>query len=107
MKLSSKDLKVVLLEWIDKVVLPSASPIQTFAITFAIGQMNGKIDEYLDKAKIFMDSEGNLDITELEKNARTALHKAGGKITIPYLDWIFDEEDLQKLIQIAKEHGHD
>ena len=35
-------------------------------------------------------------------NLIAALDKAGGSITIPYLNWVFDRDDLNKLIEKAK-----
>lgn len=107
MKVAIKDLKPIVLEWIEKVVLPTASPMQVFSISFAIAQMDSQIQEYLDKAKIFADKDGNLNLNETAQNARTALKKAGGSITIPYLNWVFDSDDLESLVSIAKEHAHD
>lgn len=107
MKIHVKDLKPVAIEWIDKTVMPRAAPLQVFAISFALAQMNGQIDQYMDKAKMFADKDGYINLTEAAQNARAALKKAGGKITIPYLDWVFDAEDLESLLSIAKGHAND
>lgn len=107
MKVSIKELKPIVLEWLDKVVIPSASPIQVFGLTFAIAQMNTQIEEFLGKAKVFADNNDDLNLNEIAQNARTALKRAGGTITLPYLNWNFDGDDLEALVSIAKEHAHD
>lgn len=107
MKISIKELKPVALEWIDKVVMPRSSSLQIFAISFALGQMNGQLDSYMERAKIFADSDGYINLSEAAANAREALKKAGGHITIPYLNWVFDADDLETLLSIAKEHAHE
>ena len=107
MKLSISELKPVALEWIDKVVMPRSSPLQVFAISFALGQMNGQLDGYMERAKVFADSDGYINLPEVATNARAALKKAGGHITIPYLNWVFDADDLEMLLSIAKEHAHE
>ena len=39
-------------------------------------------------------------------NLVSAFDKAGGSITIPTLNWVFDREDLDKLIDKAKIYGN-
>ena len=42
------------------------------------------------------------NIRRFSDNLIAALDKAGGSITIPYLNWVFDRDDLNKLIEKAK-----
>lgn len=107
MKIHVNELKPVALEWIDKIVYPKCEPLQIFGLCFILAQMGGKLDQYMEPAKIFADQDGNIDLTEAAANARTALKKAGGRVTIPVLNWNFDGDDLESLLAIAKEHAHE
>lgn len=107
MKIHYTELKPVALQWIEKVVFPRSAPTQIFVISFLLGQMNGQLDSYMEQAKLLADAEGYIDLNEAAQNAREALKKAGGKITIPYLNWVFDGDDLESLLSIAKEHAHE
>lgn len=107
MKIHISKLKPVALNWIDKVVYPKCKPLQIFAIDFILSQMGGKLDQYIESAKIFADQDGNIDLSEAAANARTALKKAGGGFNIPVLNWDFDGDDLEALLAIAKEHAND
>lgn len=107
MKIHISKLKPVALNWIDKVVYPKCDPLQIFGLCFVLAQMGGKLDQYIESAKIFADQDGNIDLSEAAANARTALKKAGGSFTIPVLNWDFDGDDLEALLAIAKEHAND
>lgn len=107
MKIHYTELKPVALKWIEKTVFPRSSPSQIFIISFLLGQMNGQLDGYMEKAKLLADNDGNIDLNEAAQNAREALKKAGGKLTIHYLNWVFDSDDLESLLAIAKEHAHE
>lgn len=107
MKIHVNELKPVALAWIEKVVYPKCAPFQIFGLCFTLAQMSGRIDQYMEQARIFADEEGNIDLAEAAANARTALKKAGGQITIPMLNWNFDGDDLESLLAIAKEHAHE
>lgn len=107
MRINVSELKPVALTWIEKVIYPRSSPLQIFVMSFALGQMNGQLDSYMEQAKIFADKDGNIDLAEAASNARVALKKAGGSITLPMLNWVFDSDDLESLLAIAKEHAHE
>ena len=44
------------------------------------------------------DKDGYIDLDYVSK----ALEKAGGKIELPVINWMFDMEDLNKLKEIAE-----
>ena len=83
-------------KWVDSSVMPKSTTLQKIAITMLLLQRGNEIPELL---KPFADKEGTIETD----NLKVALEKAGGKIEIPYLNWIFDQADLDKLVEIANE----
>lgn len=94
MKIQVDQFPSLVSKWLDAVVLPKSTTIQKVAITMLLLQRGNEIPELL---KPFADKEGTIDTN----NLKIALEKAGGKIEIPYLNWIFDQTDLDKLVEIA------
>ena len=94
MKIQIDQFPSLVSKWLDAVVLPKSTTIQKVAITMLLLQRGNEIPELL---KPFADKEGTIDTD----NLKVALEKAGGKIEIPYLNWIFDQADLDKLVEIA------
>ena len=48
------------------------------------------------------DAEGKIDLDQTMENAKAALKKGGGSLTIPVINYVIDEQDLNDLHQIAK-----
>lgn len=94
MKIQVDQFPSLVSKWLDIVVLPKSTTIQKIAITMLLLQRGNEIPELL---KPFADKDGNIETD----NLKIALEKAGGKIEIPYLNWIFDQDDLDKLVEIA------
>lgn len=44
------------------------------------------------------DKDGYLDLDHVA----VALEKAGGSIELPYINWVFDKDDLSRLTELAK-----
>lgn len=105
MKIHISKLKPVILDWLDEVVMPKSVGLQKFILVFSTLQMKNQIDEYLNKAAIFADKDGYLDLEFTKENASTALEKAGGYITLPYINWNFDKDDLDKLFSLAQRYA--
>lgn len=96
-------IKPTLIDFVNEVILPKSTNWQIAFITFFLLQMNSRLEEQIvSKAKIFADENGNIDLSAAQTNAREALKKAGGKINIPDINWDFDEDDLNKVFEIAK-----
>lgn len=102
MKIHINSLKPLAIQWIDAEVMPKSSSLQKFLLTFAILQMDNQIDQYIQKAVLFADKEGYIDLDKAKENTSIALEKAGGIINIPFLDWNFDKEDLDKVFALAE-----
>lgn len=96
MKIQVDQFPSLVSKWLDVVVLPKSTTIQKVAITMLLLQRGNEIPELL---KPFADKEGNIETD----NLKIALEKTGGKVEIPYLNWIFDQADLDKLVEIANE----
>ena len=94
MKIQVDQFPSLMSKWLDAVVLPKSTTIQKVAIIMLLLQRGNEIPELL---KPFADKEGTIETD----NLKIALEKAGGKIEIPYLNWIFDQADLDKEIANA------
>ena len=96
MKIQVDQFVPLISKWVDSSVMPKSTTLQKIAITMLLLQRGNEIPELL---KPFADKEGTIETD----NLKIALEKAGGKIEIPYLNWIFDQADLDKLEEIANE----
>lgn len=96
MKIQVSQSLPLITKWIDQVVMPRSTIIQKAAITLLLLQRGEEIPQML---AVFADKNGELDTD----NLKATLAKVGGKIEIPYLNWNFDQDDLDKLIGIANE----
>ena len=105
MKIHISKLKNVALNWLDEVIMPKSSGLQKFVLVFSTLQMKDQIDELINKAALFADKDGYLDLEVTKANAITALDKAGGYITLPYINWNFDKDDLDKFFDLAQKYG--
>lgn len=85
----------LLAAWVDEVIMPKSTPVQKAMITLALLQRGPDLASMLQP---LADSKGFIN----SDNLIAALDKAGGSITIPYLNWVFDRDDLDKLIEKAK-----
>ena len=94
MKLKVDELLPLITKWVDAVIIPKSEKLQKGLVTFLLLQKGSEIPELL---KPFADKEGTIDTDNLKK----ALEAAGGKVTLPYINWDFDQADLDKLVEIA------
>lgn len=99
MKINFSDLPAIVSAWADRVLIPKSSPVQIMMIVFAIGQFKNRL---IACASYAADEAGMIDLEEARTNALTALEKAGGKITIPVLNYNFDRDDLNSVFETAK-----
>ena len=75
--------------------MPRSNAMQKFVLTFALLQ---KGDALVDMLKPLADAEGMIELDHLKE----ALQRAGGKIELPYINWVFDEDDLNYIMEVAK-----
>lgn len=95
MKIHVSKLKDLASRWIDNKVMPRSNAMQKFVLTFALLQ---KGDTLVDMLKPLADAEGMIELDHLKE----ALQRAGGKIELPYINWVFDEDDLNYIMEVAK-----
>ena len=99
MKVRADRFPDIITAWADKELIPKSSPVQIMMIVFAIGQFKNRLIAYASYAA---DEAGMIDLEEARTNALTALEKAGGKITIPVLNYNVDRDDLNSVFETAK-----
>lgn len=95
MKIHVSKLKDLAATWMDNKVMPRSNAMQKFVLTFALLQ---KGDTLVDMLKPLADAEGMIELDHLKE----ALQRAGGKIELPYINWVFDEDDLNYIMEVAK-----
>ena len=95
MKIAVADFLPLLTKWVDEVMMPRSTGLQKFAITLALLQRGNELSTMLQP---LADKDGYIDLDYVSK----ALEKAGGKIELPVINWMFDMEDLNKLKEIAE-----
>ena len=103
MKIKTADLQNILTTWIENKVLPKSNAFQAMAVTFAMLQAGDKISRITPL--LMPDADGRIDLDKTIENARTALRKAGGRLNIPYINYVFDDQDITDIYQIAKAFG--
>lgn len=96
MKIQVSQLLPIVTKWVDLVVMPRSTSLQKVAITLLLLQRGNELSSLVQP---FADKNGEIDTDNLKQ----ALAKVGGKVEIPYLNWIFDQTDLDKLVGIANE----
>ena len=99
MKVKVDELLPLITKWVDAVVMPKSTGLQKGFITFLLLQRGNEIPELL---KPFADKEETIDTD----NLKAALEAAGGKVTLPFINWDFDQADLDKLVEIANANAN-
>lgn len=94
MKIAVNDSLPLVTKWVDTVVMPKSNTVQKFAITLMLLQRGSELPNLL---KPLADKDGYIDLDHVAE----ALDKAGGRIELPYVDWVFDKDDLNKLVELA------
>lgn len=95
MKIAVSESLPLLTKWIDEVVMPKSTTAQKFIITLALLQRGSELPVMLQP---LADKDGYLDLDHVA----VALEKAGGRIELPYINWVFDKDDLSRLTELAK-----
>lgn len=85
--------------WVEEVVLPKTqSSIKKMAIAFAYLQYKDNLTSIIQQYSNFLGSTS--DEKKLQENLLIALDKAGGRVTIPHIDWILDRDDVIQFFNI-------
>lgn len=101
MRAAVKDLGDIAAQWLDTVLFPKSNALQTAAVMFAFLQYKEQMIN-LFAPLLLPDAAGMFDLDKARASAEQALNKAGGSITIPYINYKFDTADLQQLFEIAQ-----
>lgn len=94
MKIASSEVVPVLTRFIDSKVMPKANPLQKFVIAYMLAQRSGDLEAL---AKLAAGKDGYIDTNAL----RAALDKAGGRVTLPFINWTVDAQDITDLEALA------
>lgn len=95
MKIAVSEMLPLVTKWVDEVVMPKSTTAQKFIITLALLQRGSELPVMLQP---LADKDGYLDLDHVA----VALEKAGGRIELPYINWVFDKDDLSRLMELAK-----
>ena len=95
MKIAVSEMLPLVTKWVDEVVMPKSTTAQKFIITLALLQRGSELPVMLQP---LADKDGYLDLDHVA----VALEKAGGRIELPYINWVFDKDDLSRLTELAK-----
>lgn len=108
MKIHTSDVKSLLIKAIDDVIMPRSDGFKKFAIAFVIANKQNQIDQMVENiCTKFADADGYIDIEKTFDDAKLALSKCGGKVELPYLGWMLDQDDIDVLHRMAKQWGKD
>ena len=103
MQVSVKDLENAINLWLQKDLSSKGTILQQGLVTFVIAQIRPKISEYLEPMKLLADKDGTFDKDTLHTNMSSALQKMRGSYTIPFINYTFDEADLNRIFNYIKE----
>lgn len=94
MKIASSEVVPILTRFIDSKVMPKANPLQKFVIAYMLAQRSSELEEL---ANLAAGKDGYIDTNAL----RAALDKAGGRLTLPYINWTVDAQDIADIEKLA------
>lgn len=97
MRIHVSKLKELAAEWLDAVVMPRSNAMQKFVITFALLQKGEQLTQMLMP---LADADGMIELDHIT----AALDKSGGSLELPYIHWVVDKSDVDKLLELAKRY---
>lgn len=103
MKISSSDFGKAVQSWAEKYLVNKGTPIQQGVAMFFILQMRPKAESLFTKFAFLADDNGMFELEILHQNLKTALDKMGGSYTVPLINYVFDNSDLDAVIECARE----
>lgn len=105
MKISSSDFAKSIEQWAEQELCNKGSAIQKGLSTFLVLQFKPKIESALTAFQFLADESGLFELEILQENLGKALAKIGGTYTIPLINYVFDQADLDVIFKFAKEHA--
>lgn len=104
MRMATDQIPAVLTDFLDQVLIPkSSSSTQTFMSALVVGMAGQRIRRAVESSGL-ADADGTIDLDELKQVATDAIRKSGS-VDIPALGYRADTDDIERLFQIAKQHG--
>ena len=97
MRIHVSKLKELAAAWLDAVVMPRSNAMQKFVITFALLQ---KGEQFTQLLMPIDDAVGMFVVDHIT----AALEKSGGSLELPYIHWVVDKSDVDKLLELAKRY---
>lgn len=101
MNVTTQQISIAIARWFETDVLPKGSLFQQGISTFIFLQAKPRLDNLINGLNMLSDN-GNFDVDELCGNLNKSLDKMGGSFTLPFIDYKFDKEDLDKIIMYLR-----
>lgn len=108
MVIEAKDIKPIIADFLDNVVIPKSDAKQIFFLTFFSLQKANQIDSMVNQYMPYISTDEEntkIDLDFTKNNALLALEKSGGILNIPYLNWNMDKADMLKIFDIARKYA--
>lgn len=97
MQITTEQFTQAVEKWIDNDLANKGSVWQKGLLVFLVNQGKPKLEQMLNSLQIVADGQGKFDVDSLHKNMKLALSKMGERVTIPLINYTFDEVDLSKI----------
>ena len=101
MKITIEHISKGITHWAEKDLVSKGSLLQQGLTTFIVLQAKPRIMNMLSSLVLLSD-EGEFDLDELSNNLHQGLEKMGGSYTIPLINYVFDVDDLDNIIQYIR-----
>lgn len=107
MKINIKSVPVIVVDYMEKHILPKASGWQKFAVGSAMFVAHNRAAQIVENLEILkmLELSGvlkgeELDMDYLHDMALSALEKSGGKLKL--MGYVMDNSDVEEIYKIAK-----
>lgn len=103
MQITTEQFTQAVEKWIDNDLANKGSIWQKGLLVFIVNQGKTKLESMLGSLQLLADEQGRFEVSSLHKNMKLALDKMGSKVTIPLINYTFDEVDLSKIFNYIEE----
>ena len=95
-------------KFIETDLFDKASGYQKFLVALLSARVNGKLkDVIMPFAAMFTNSNNEIELSELTQSLNQALNKVGNNLNIPLLNYNFDSQDLNKIINYIRTYANE
>lgn len=81
--------------------------VQQGIASFIYFQGKDKLKSYLSALSFLADENGDFNYADLEANLKKSFEKMGNQYKVPMLSYVFDTQDLNEILQIARGKAHE